>query len=139
MVHSRALPFGLASTLLLGACSDTQARERLRENARATWESAKEVAFETREQAEQALRQKQAELDAGLRELGARAEQATAEARAGLERELGQLELERQELLRRLDELERGGREAWERLVTEARHELSLLEQRLARALEDGG
>jgi predicted nucleic acid-binding Zn-ribbon protein len=139
-VPTRPTPFALPLALLaLAACSDTEARERLRENARATWDSAVEVAYETGEQALAALEDRVAELEPQLERLRARAADLEGQARASYERLVDDLERERLELQQRLEDLRSRKDEVVDRLLREAQAELEGLQERLDGLLGETG
>jgi DNA anti-recombination protein RmuC len=125
----RTLALSLA-LLALASCSDSEAKERLRSNARATWESALEVAEETRIQALEAL-------EARMRELQARLEQMTGQTRAAAEKLLADYEVERAALRQQLQEFRTQGGQAVERLKAETGAEFDRLSDRLNERLDE--
>src|SRR6187402_757770 len=104
MTRARATLFLLPLSCLcvLSACSDSEARERLRQNAAATWDSAVEVTAE-----------------------------AMGQAQDEAERLLADLEVQRVELRERVAKLEHEGAQAWQRMLREAQGELDDLSRRL--------
>jgi uncharacterized protein involved in exopolysaccharide biosynthesis len=140
MTRARALatllPLFLASGL--PACSDTEARERLRQNAAATWDSAVEVTMESMGQAQAELERRLAELEPQIEDLRARAERLEGQARVEADRLLSELEVQRLRLRERVQALEHEGAEAWQRMLREAQAELDDLSRRLDSALESG-
>jgi len=127
--------------LVLASCSDTEARERLKDNARATWDSAVEVAQETGAMAMQALQERLDELQPRIEELRQRADELQGQARAKLDDLLEDLEVQREDLRRKIEGLRSQSGEAVERLRREALAELDALRERVDRALggEPGG
>jgi TolA-binding protein len=120
----------------LSSCSDTEARERLRRNAAATWDSAVEVTAEAMGQAQAELERRLAELDPEIEELRARAQQLQGQARVEADRLLADLEQQRLRLREHVATLEREGAQAWQRMLREAQGELDQLSRRLDSALE---
>jgi len=137
-VAQRSLPLTLA-LLALVACSDSEAKERLRDNARATWDSALEVAQETGTQALEAIQAQWDELEPRRRELQDRAVELQGQARETVDRLLADLEVARVRMKQRLDEVRGKGGQAVERLKAEAGAELDALHRRLDQALGRGG
>jgi TolA-binding protein len=121
---------------VLWGCSDTEARERLRRNAAATWDSAVEVTAEAMGQAQAELERRLAELDPQIEELRARAQRLQGQARVEADRLLADLEQQRLRLREHVETLEREGAQAWQRMLREAQGELDQLSRRLDSALE---
>src|SRR6187402_671584 len=141
MTRARATLFLLPLSCLcvLSACSDSEARERLRQNAAATWDSAVEVTAEAMGQAQDELERRLAELEPQIEELRARAERLQGQARVEAERLLADLEVQRVELRERVAKLEHEGAQAWQRMLREAQGELDDLSRRLDSALQSDG
>jgi TolA-binding protein len=134
--NTSACPLVLPVLLGLAGCGDTQARERLRQNAAATWESAVEVAVEAADEAQAGLERQLAELEPRIEELRRRSAHLQGQARAEAERLLADLEVERARLNEHVQRLKQQGAQAWERMVREAQGELDSLSRRLETALE---
>lgn len=141
MTRTRATSYPLMLVCLcaLSACSDTEARERLRQNAAATWDSAVEVTAEAMGAAQADLERRLDQLDPQIERLRARSEKLQGRARAEADRLLADLEVQRVALRERVAELKHEGAQAWQRMLREARTELDDLSRRLDSALESDG
>lgn len=133
---SAVVVFALCVAVPLTGCGDTEARERLRQNAKATWGSAVDVAVEAAAEVQSELERRLEELEPRIEALREQTAHLNGQARQAADRRLAELEAERLKLRDQVIALKQQSAQAWERMVREAQGELDALSQRLDSALE---